>query len=170
MPKTKDLNFFSKLGPRNINGVRFLSSYFSDFTVYLKYYFKLVISVFILKSTKSVASPWPDSWLPQASFLLCSVRPKMTFVNSLVKLKVKKKKGKFCCLFLASSARSLRHEWGWSGSLLCRAWMVHKDRKATWGPESQAWKRSVVLAPLGGTGLVLRGGQLSRPQKGSDRL
>lgn len=44
--------------------------------------------------------------------------------------------------------------------------MVHKDRKATWGPESQAWKRSVVLAPLGGTGLVLREGQLSRPQIG----
>ena len=38
-----------------MNGIRFFSSSFSDFTGYLKYCFKLVISVFILKSTKSVA-------------------------------------------------------------------------------------------------------------------
>ena len=38
-----------------MNGIRFLSSSLSDFIGYLKYCFKLVISVFILKSTTSVA-------------------------------------------------------------------------------------------------------------------
>lgn len=50
--QNQGFKLFLKNWNENIHGVRFLSPYFGDFTMYLKHYFKLVISVFILKSTE----------------------------------------------------------------------------------------------------------------------